>query len=376
MGYAAKQIADAYDRVVAEVMVSLFNDRPVEEFEHREALSAFIAEYFSKDAFVRSMLKAKGSDSASNALRKNDSSFPLCANPAANTIPLTMRVKLPIIVMASAGSCASIVTAASPLSIAPADVSPPNGEARLFLPGLVCLRESNEHTCNFSPDGRLMYFTRDPDRITYVSTRTEAGWSEPVPAAFSGREAILSPDASELFFGDGDIWCIDMADGEGALPRKLPDTVNTGVYEFYASSTSDGTLYFSRLENQRTKILCSSRIDGHYEEARELPSPINQEASNNFHPFISPGGDFLLFNSDRAGGFGQADLYISYRDSNGDWSEPENLGEKINSGMRDICPTLSPDGNYLFFTRNWQEDGKWYGDLHWIDTFFLRKGVR
>jgi hypothetical protein len=29
MGYAAKQIADAYDRVVAEVMVSLFNDRPV-----------------------------------------------------------------------------------------------------------------------------------------------------------------------------------------------------------------------------------------------------------------------------------------------------------------------------------------------------------
>jgi Tol biopolymer transport system component len=109
---------------------------------------------------------------------------------------------------------------------------------------------------------------------------------------------------------------------------------------------------------------------GQYLEATELPSPINQDSSNNYHPFISPKEDYLIFNSERDGGLGGADLYISFKDTNCNWQVPKNLGDNINTELRDICPTVTPDGKYLFFTRNWKNNDKWYGDIYWIETSF------
>jgi uncharacterized protein (TIGR02145 family) len=249
----------------------------------------------------------------------------------------------------------------------------PDTMSKPFGLSIISLILSNEHTGSFSPDGKSFYFTRDPDRKTFVMFKNNNIWGQPIPADFNGREAIFSPDGSKLFFGDGDIWYMEKTQNGWSLPKKLPSEINTDLYEFYASSTSEGTLYFSRLINKQTKIFSSTLVNGQYSEAKELPSPINQDSSNNFHPFISPKGDFLIFNSDRAGGFGGADLYISYIDLNNNWKEPVNLGDKINSKLRDICPTITPDGEYLFFTRNWQENDKWYGDIYWINTFFIKK---
>lgn len=245
----------------------------------------------------------------------------------------------------------------------------PDNNPRIFRPDLISLPMSNEHTCMISFDGNSIYFTRDPDRKIYMISKTEEGWSKPLLTPFNGREAILSPDGMKILYGDGDIW-ISPINGSD-IPKKLPPSINTDAYEFYASMTNDGKIFFSRFVDNGTKIFVSELINGEYQTARELPDPINMPASNNFHPFISSKGDFIIFNSDREGGFGGADLYLSYLNDKGQWNTPENLGENINSEIRDICPTITLDGKYLFFTRNWQDNDKWLGDLYWINIDYL-----
>jgi len=239
--------------------------------------------------------------------------------------------------------------------------------------GIISNFASNEHTCSISPDGKEIYFTRDPDRKTFVVKRNNNEWGRPEPVGFNGREAIFSPDGSKLLFGDGDIWFIEKKGGEWTSPQKFSSCINTAAYEYYASMTLDGILYFSRIENNHPSIFMAKIKNGRYSEAIRLPSQINTNSSSNFHPFISPDEKHLVFNSDRTGGFGGADLYVSFKGANGEWQKPINLGDKINTEVRDICPTITPDGKYLFFTRNWEENGNWYGDIFWVSVDLIKE---
>ena len=66
----------------------------------------------------------------------------------------------------------------------------------------------------------------------------------------------------------------------------------------------------------------------------------------------------------REDSFGGADLYISFRTSNGAWSALQNMGAAVNSEQRDFCPMLSPDGKYLFFSSKRAGEG----DIFWVDA--------
>ncbi len=77
------------------------------------------------------------------------------------------------------------------------------------------------------------------------------------------------------------------------------------------------------------------------------PFTHNQLESNATHPFISSDGKQLFFSSDRTGGLGGKDLYRSQWDGNA-WSEPVNLGDKINTPGDEQFPFLHPDGAFYF----------------------------
>ena len=82
--------------------------------------------------------------------------------------------------------------------------------------------------------------------------------------------------------------------------------------------------------------------------AENLGDIINTQF-NEFEPLIAPDESFLIFmGGGRADGTGGFDLYISYN-RNGEWSKPENLGDKINSAGNEYSPTISPDGKYFFW---------------------------
>ena len=79
-----------------------------------------------------------------------------------------------------------------------------------------------------------------------------------------------------------------------------------------------------------------------------VPLPFNTP-QNDQEPLIAPDESFLVFVSDRPGGQGGGDLYITYPSPAG-WTEPENLGRAVNGPGSDMAPALSPDGRSLYFS--------------------------
>jgi hypothetical protein len=88
-------------------------------------------------------------------------------------------------------------------------------------------------------------------------------------------------------------------------------------------------------------------VDGEYQDAENLGAPINSDGFE-FCPWISPGGDYLIYtlmHRDRR----DSDLMISFRQEDGSWSEPENLGDRLGLEGGLLRTSISPDGKFLFF---------------------------
>jgi hypothetical protein len=83
---------------------------------------------------------------------------------------------------------------------------------------------------------------------------------------------------------------------------------------------------------------------------------LNNEA-NDADPYVDPVGNFMIFASNREGGLGLLDHYISFKQSDGSWAPPENMGPAVNSEKDDYDMDLSPDGKYIFLYHD--------GDIFW-----------
>lgn len=73
-------------------------------------------------------------------------------------------------------------------------------------------------------------------------------------------------------------------------------------------------------------------------------------------PTITPDGKTLVFVSDRPGGFGETDIYISYLSEDGIWTKPKNLGDKINTAQREITPFLDVTGNLYYSSMGFSDN--------------------
>ncbi|MCP4723396.1 MAG: hypothetical protein GY863_00090, partial [bacterium] len=71
----------------------------------------------------------------------------------------------------------------------------------------------------------------------------------------------------------------------------------------------------------------------------------------------------------RPGGYGSADLYICFRQSDGTWSDPVNMGANVNSNGYDYCAILSPDEKHLFFSSSRTGNG----DVYWVDAKIIEE---
>lgn len=69
---------------------------------------------------------------------------------------------------------------------------------------------------------------------------------------------------------------------------------------------------------------------------------------------------YVIFCSIRKEGFGQGDLYISFKDDAGNWSKAKNMGSVINTTGHELCPFVTKDGKYFFYTSN--------QDIYWVDA--------
>jgi Tol biopolymer transport system component len=260
-----------------------------------------------------------------------------------------------------------------PVSILPSP--PPDlSHAVLFGEGVISTKD-DEFGGSFTPDGKTCYFSKSILRfyldIICYSEFKDGKWQMPRVAPFSGIyrdfDPVLSPDGKKMVFtsnrpvdgklkADYDIWMVEKkADGGWSEPIHLDTAINSPYDEHFASIASSGTIYFSSnrpgaLGGEGDADFYYSRLEnGHYTTAVHLLDSVSTPAYE-LDCLIAPDESFLLMGAyGRQDGYGNYDIYISYR-KNGRWTPSRNLGPKVNSSFRDYSPRISPDGRYLFFT--------------------------
>lgn len=82
----------------------------------------------------------------------------------------------------------------------------------------------------------------------------------------------------------------------------------------------------------------------------------------------------MIWDAKRDGGYGDSDLYISYRQEDASWGEAINLGGKINTAAWEAAAQMTPDGKYLFFQRMISPGGADElpnVDIYWVDAQFI-----
>ena len=162
----------------------------------------------------------------------------------------------------------------------------PDSIPLVFAPGIISAKDYNNHTLTILPDGKEIFFTRDPLNIRSLKV-IDGKWSSPKKTGLNGREPLFSPDGNKLFYNDGDIWYIKKTNDMWGDPQKLDSTINTDKHEYYASITKNGTIYFSRIiERGNPQIFFSRQINGSFFEAIAIDSVINDGGA--YHPYISP----------------------------------------------------------------------------------------
>lgn len=157
-------------------------------------------------------------------------------------------------------------------------------------------------------------------------------------------------------------------------PVALSGGINSGASEWNASFSNNGTLYFSSERKKGTSALhgdihLAKQLAEGRVEIEELPQGINTDY-NDSDPLIAPDKSFLIFHSNRPGGYGEHDLYVSFR-VNGHWTAPQNMGSEINTPGWEMAPALTLDGKFLLFT--WREamETKTPSEIRWISIDVL-----
>jgi Tol biopolymer transport system component len=176
-------------------------------------------------------------------------------------------------------------------------------------------------------------------------------------------EPSISADGLTLFFngdrsggsGGWDIWVTtrETTEDEWTPPINLGPTINSSSNDFVPSMTADGlTLFF-----------CSSRSGGYgrsdiYVTTREtteapwrIPTNLGPTLNTSSPDFarVSPDGLALYIDSERSGGFGGRDIWVSTRETTNDpWLEPMHLGPPVNSTYGEEYPAISSDGLAMF----------------------------
>ncbi len=244
--------------------------------------------------------------------------------------------------------------------------------AQVFAEGIIST-QFNERDITFSPDGNELFFSlKGPSIYSLIHMKQINGiWNEKEVAPFSGQysdlEPCFSPDGQKLFFvsnrpidnnsepKDYDIWYVEKSDTGWGSPINPGAPLNSEANEFYPSLTKEGTVYFcARTETTigGEDLFYSKLVDGKYQKPINLGDSINTERDE-FNAFVSPDENFIIYTSTGFGaGFGGGDLWISSKGADNNWQKPKNMGEKVNSPFLEFCPSLSPDGKYLFFTSN------------------------
>lgn len=199
----------------------------------------------------------------------------------------------------------------------------------------------------------------------YISTRTvDSTWSQ--PSGISNLNTIandaavaLSPDGQTLFLfksnnDEGDLYTSSLNGSEWSKPERLNKNINTEKWEGSCSITSDGRYLYFASEREGglggRDLYVSEKVNGEWGPAKNLGpkinTPLNEDA-----PFIHPDGITLFFSSEGHKSIGGYDIMYSVKQEN-EWIEPISMGIPLNTTEDDRYYVINARGDVGYFSSN------------------------
>ena len=136
--------------------------------------------------------------------------------------------------------------------------------------------------------------------------------------------------------------------------------------DWYASISKNNTFYFTN-----GTLFSSTLKNGNYNSISKIEAPFNKIDIRD--PCISPNEDYLIFTASDSLDNRQSDLFISFKVANGNWSKAFNLGDDINTEFREFAPYISPDEQYLFFSRRDTWQNAKFSNIYWVSLKVIDK---
>lgn len=211
----------------------------------------------------------------------------------------------------------------------------------------------------FSPDMQEVFFSKIINsnliQLNY-SKMVNGVWQVPEPINFTSPDECNNPrfsaDGNTLYYisrnGSGYIFKSERNGNAWGAPS--PVSVPTGSFSvgWQFDMADNGNLYLDLQSGGDYNLYCSQAENGLYQSPEELTDL--QTSGTEITPYIHPNEDYLIFASNRAGGYGMHDLYVSFKQADGSWGQAINLGAGINTTGEDAGPNVTPDGQYLIYT--------------------------
>lgn len=273
-----------------------------------------------------------------------------------------------------------------------ADKSPVPGIELINMGDSINSKE-HDYLPSLSLDGNTMVFTRrvDGNEDFFIVQKDSNGlWQSaknlgyPPNTGLPDGCAKLSADGHYLFYtrcdmpspdgivgGGCDLVFSYMTDSVWSSPQYFGFTINTTAYEGQPCISSDNKdLYFvsNRDGGYGGMDIWVSRFENNYWSKPINLGPSINTPKDETSPFIHPDNESLYFGSDGHPGLGSTDLYISRRNKNGTWKKPINLGAPINTDKFDGSLVVNAKGTKAYCASD-RIDSKGGLDIYEFDTY-------
>lgn len=265
-------------------------------------------------------------------------------------------------------------------TVVPYDSKVAHSGATKFAPGIVSTKDGFELNSVFNEAGDKVIFTRCGKNFAlctlmqseYANGEWQPGKALPFSGDYADADPYYTADYSELYFiskrpivAGGEetetlnFWKVDALKNGWGEPEYLAK-FSSDEDDLYPSFNNNGDFYFPTTRNDKRSLYVAKATENGFADPVAIPSSVYGENASVGDSVITRDGNTIIFSIwGREDSKGEGDLYVSHK-VDGIWTVAKSLGELVNTAHSEFTPIMSPDGEYLFFTRIENEFGNVY----------------
>jgi outer membrane protein OmpA-like peptidoglycan-associated protein len=233
----------------------------------------------------------------------------------------------------------------------------------------------------------LFFIKRDESEQIYVASKIDKeGWSVPVPidsaitskynegtcsVSADGRTMVFTSCMRNDGYGSCDLYVTYKTGEHWSKPKNIGRPINSSAWDSQPALTADGKTLFYVSDRkggvgQRDIWMSHLLAAGGWSNPKNLGPGINTKRDD-ISPFIHVNEQTLFFATDARTGFGGFDIYFSEKDSSGNWGKPQNFGYPINSHNDELAMFITADGSQGYYSHETKKGKELLSKLYVID---------